>query len=138
MEDEDAESMMEEVSYAGEVLAGSTTPLLDFVKSDYEKALASKEVVLLYFYADWCPICKAEIPHLYGAFDDLNTDRLVGFQVNYKDDYTDNDEEDLARQFGVAYQHTKVFLKNGQRILKSPESWSKDRYLDEINTALNQ
>ena len=49
---------------------------------------------------------------------------------------TDADEKNLAREFGVAYQHTKVLLKNGKRILKSPETWDKARYLKEINTAL--
>jgi len=38
----------------------------------------------------------------------------------------------------VGYQHTKVFLKNGKRILKAPDSWDKDRYMFEINKALGQ
>lgn len=58
---------------------------------------------------------------------------VIGFRVNYNDNQTDNDECNLAREFGVAYQHTKIFVKNGTRILKSPEGWNKDRYLIEIN-----
>ena len=70
------------------------------------------------------------------AFNELSSDKVVGFLVNYNDDQTDDDERNLAREFGVAYQHTKVFLKDGQRILKSPESWNKDRYLNELNNVL--
>jgi len=139
----ESESMDKPVSsgstmeYNGQVIAGTTAPLLDFKKADYDKALQTDDLIVLYFYADWCPICRAEVPHLYGAFNDLNTDKVTGFRVNFNDGATDQDEMNLARQFGVPYQHTKVFLKNGQQILKSPETWDKSRYLTEINNAIS-
>ena len=58
---------------------------------------------------------------------------MVGFRVNYRDNQTDDAETALARQYGVAYQHTKVAVKDGQVVLKSPESWQIDRYVEEIN-----
>ncbi len=122
-----------DMSFSGEVLAGSSAPLLVFNQSDYEKALASDKLIVLYFYANWCPICRAEFPLMESAFNDLNTDKVVGFRVNYNDNETSENEENLARQFGVAYQHTKVFVQNGERVLKAPDSWDKTRYLDEIN-----
>lgn len=119
-----------------QVLAGNPSKLYDFNKTKYDEALKSDKLVVLYFYANWCPICKAEVPKMYEAFNELTTDKVIGFRVNYNDNETDQDEVALAKEFGVAYQHTKVFLKNGQRILKSPESWDKQRYLDEINKNL--
>ena len=136
MEKKEDEAMMAE--YTGTVLAGKSAPLLDFVKADYDAAVKSDKLVALYFVANWCPICKVELPKLYAAFNELTTDKVIGFQINYSDNETDNNEKALASQFGVAYQHTKVFLKNGQRILKSPESWSKEQHLSEINKALAQ
>ncbi len=126
----------EETRYSGSLLAGKSSPLLDFTKADYDKALSSDKVVVLYFFANWCPTCKKEFPLMEKAFNELSSDKVVGFLVNYNDDQTDDDERNLAREFGVAYQHTKVFLKDGQRILKSPESWNKDRYLNELNNVL--
>jgi len=124
--------------YSGAVLAGKSAPLLDFTKADYDVAVKSDKLVVLYFYANWCPICKAEFPVMQGVFNGLSTDNVIGFRVNYNDDQTDADEKALAKQFGVAYQHTKVFVKNGQRILKSPEGWDDKRYDTEINSALTQ
>ncbi len=123
-------------SYRGLVLAGGTSPLLDFNKGDYEKAKNSEKLIVLYFYANWCPLCKAEtMAATYQAFNELTGDHVVGFRVNYNDSDTDADEKALAREFGVGYQHTKVFLKGGKRILKSPEGWNKERYLSEITKA---
>lgn len=126
--------IMMKLDFFGQILAGIKSPLLDFNKSDYDKAVASGKLVALYFYANWCPICKAEFPKMQEAFNQITDDRVVGFRVNYNDDQTDNDEKELAREFGVAYQHTKVFVKNRQRLLKAPESWSSaDVYTSKIN-----
>lgn len=125
--------------YDGNKIAGKVSLLLDFQKTDYEAALKSNKLIVLYFYANWCPICKEETANaLYPAFNELTNDQVVGFRVNYNDDQTDADEKQLAREFGVAYQHTKVFVKNNQRVLKSPESWDKNRYFDEINKFIIQ
>ena len=133
---EAGEAVAMEDKYTGTVLAGKSAPLLDFTKADYDAALKSDKLIVLYFYANWCPICKAEFPIMQNAFNELSTNKAIGFRVNYNDDQTDNDEKNLAREFGVAYQHTKVFVKNGQRILKSPEGWDDKRYDTEINKAL--
>ena len=130
------ESMMKSVSYSGTVLAGTTAKLIDFNKADYGLALKSQNIVVLYFYANWCSLCKAEVPEMYKAFDKLTTDKVVGFRVNYNDGDTDDNERKLAEQYQVPYQHTKVILKNGQVVIKSPESWNKDRYIMEINNLL--
>lgn len=119
-------------AYRGERLAGIAAPLLDFTVGDYAAAVQSGKLVILYFYASWCPQCQQEFPELQDAFNQLATDQVIGFRVNFNDKDTDQDEERLAREFGVAYQHTKVFVKNGKKILKAPDNWDQQRYLSEI------
>ncbi len=122
--------------YQGEVLAGGSSPLLTYNEADLNEVLSSDKLVVLYFYANWCPVCRAEVPHLKGAFDELSGDNVVGFLVHFNDTETTDPEEALAREHGVAYQHTKVFIKNGERVLKAPDSWQTERYLEEIASAL--
>lgn len=119
----------------GTVLAGSQSFLLDFNEQDYQAAKQSNKVVVLYFYASWCPICREEIKVVEEVFDGLASSDVIGFRVNFNDTDTERAEQELAREFGVAYQHTKVFLKDGQRVLKSPAPWKRDMYLAEINKA---
>lgn len=121
-------------SYIGKVLAGTEkTKYLEFNKADYDKAMKEKSKILLYFYANWCPICKREQQDTFAAFNEINDPDLIGFRVNYRDSDTDSDEEALAKEFGVGYQHTKVILKDGQRVGKWPDSWDKERYLEELS-----
>ena len=105
----------------------------EFNQADYEKAISENRKILLYFYASWCPICRAEQPEVISAFNELNNVGIVGFRVNYKDSDTDSYESNLAEEFGISYQHTKVILVNGDVVLKSLESWNKDKYLEELN-----
>lgn len=133
-------SMMENnvsgsTGYTGKILAGSSAPLIDYNKEDYDKASGSGKVVLLYFYATWCPICRAELPELYAAFNELTTYRVIGFRVNYNDGDTDADESALAQQYQVPYQHTKVIIKDG-KATKYPDGWNRQRYLAEINKVI--
>lgn len=123
-------------SYTGSVLAGKTTPYLEFNKADYEKAKQEGRLIVLNFYADWCPICRAEQPDAKAAFDSLNIPNVVGFQVNFKDDQTDADEQALAKEFAIPYQHTKVILKDGKEILKETAQWDKNAFVDAIKFSI--
>ncbi len=134
-------TMMENSSsmqkYSGAVLAGKASPVIDFNSADYQAALQTDKLIVLYFYANWCPICRAEVPQMYSAFEELNNPNVIAFRVNFNDGQADSSEIELARQFGVPYQHTKIFVKSGAQVLKSSETWDKNRYLFETNKALS-
>lgn len=119
--------------YTGNLIAGIVTPYLDFKKADYEKALSEGKIIVLNFYANWCPVCRAEAPDVKAGFDSLNNENVVGFRVNYNDPDTDESEKALAKEFGVTYQHTKVILKNGAYVFKETVQWSKEDLIDVVN-----
>jgi len=116
------------------LLAGTTTPYYEFNPTAYTKALAENKVILLYFYADWCPICKKEqTDATLPAFNELQKSNVVGFRVHYNDGKATAEERDLAKQYGITYQHTKVILKDGKQVSKDLNSWNKEKYLAEFS-----
>ena len=89
---------------------------------------------MLYFFADWCPICKAEQKDsTLPAFNELEKDNIIGFRIHYNDGLTNERDEELAKKFGITYQHTKVILKDGKQILKDLSGWTKDKYISELS-----
>lgn len=127
--------------YTGQLLAGSReVPYLSFNTADYQTAINANALILLHFYATWCPSCISEFPNITGAFDDLSAQGstgVVGFRVNFNDSDTDKDEDALAQEFNVPYQHVKLLVRGGQIVTQSSfENWSRQRYLDEIQGAL--
>lgn len=119
------------------VLAGTTTKYYDFGKAHYEQSLKEGKIVFLNFYASWCPICKAEQPDLFAAFDELKNENVVGYRIHFNDNEVTDDDKEMAKKFGVTYQHTKVIInKNGEVALKSLEAYSKEKVINEINKVL--
>ncbi|MCR4329358.1 MAG: thioredoxin family protein [Candidatus Roizmanbacteria bacterium] len=127
---------VEDIQYSGKILAGTTTPYIVFNQPDYTKAKKEGKTILLSFYANWCPICRAEAPELNKGFDMLTAENVVAFRVNFKDSDTDKTEESLAKEFKIPYQHTKVIIKNGTVVLKDGNQWDSTTLVENVTAAL--
>lgn len=127
---------MMKTGYSGKVLAGKSSPYLEFNQADYDKALKEGKIVFLDFYANWCPIYRAEAPEINAGFNSLTTDKVAGFRVNFNDSDTDDHEKALAKKFEIPYQHTKVILKDGKEFSRSQDAWEKETFLMEIDKAI--
>lgn len=75
-------------------------------REEFEKARKEEELILLDFYADWCGPCRMVAP-VVEEVSQLREDVLVG-KINV------DDEEALAREFGIVSIPTLIVLKNGQ------------------------
>lgn len=62
---------------------------------------------VLFFYANWCPICKPADASFTKNMAQIPADVTL-IRVNYNDTETDQAEKDLAKKHGVTYQHTFV------------------------------
>ena len=114
--------------------SGAQYARFDSVK--YDQALADGKIVLLDFYANWCPICRSENPGIIAGLKQVSGDDAAGFQVHYNDDETTEEDKELAKKFGITLQHTKVIVKDGELISKSLEIWSKDKTIEELNRVI--
>lgn len=144
-EQENAEESAEDdessssVAFAGNVLVDGGTKFIEFNQDDYSAAKDSGKTVVLYFYANWCSICRAETLVLEESFKELNSEKVIGFRVNFQDDDTDDVEKELAKEFSVVNQHTKVILKPGGSSQVDPAPWAdKEKYLTALEPALRE
>jgi thiol:disulfide interchange protein len=130
--EEMAEMEKEHSATMSDVLSGGASKYYNWDKAKFDQAVAEGKTIYLEFSADWCPACQSQEPHLIAGFAELNDPNVVGFKIHYKDGQTTDEHTGLAKQYGIAYQHTKVVLKNGKQVLKSPEAWDKSRFLAEM------
>lgn len=131
--DKDKDEVMVKSGSLGNVIAGNKALYISFTKKDYDKAILDGKIIFLDFYANWCPICRAEAPEIEAGFNSLENENVVGFRVNFKDSETDEDENKLAKEFEIPYQHTKVILQNGKVLLKDGDSWDKNKLIKELS-----
>ena len=114
------------------LVGGGVSRYYDWDKTKFDQAVADGKTVYLEFSANWCPVCQNQEPQLIAGFAELNDPNVVGFKIHYNDDQTTDEHKALIQQYQIAYQHTKVVLKDGKQVLKSPEAWTKDRFIDEM------
>lgn len=94
----------------------SSPRYIEYSKSALESPSTNRRV--LYFYANWCPICKPADQNFRTNQNLIPVDVRV-IRVNYNDSNTDQEEKDLAKKYGVTYQHTFVQIdQNGNEITK--------------------
>jgi len=94
----------------------SPSRYIEYSKGAYDQAANKRRV--LYFYATWCPSCKV-------ANEDFtaNPNKIPGgvvvIRTNYNDPNTDQEEKDLAKKYGITYQHTFVQIdEQGKELTK--------------------
>jgi len=115
------------------ILAQKNSSYSEFSQSKYEKAVKDGKIVYLEFYANWCPICRAQETDLIEGFNKLTREDVAGFRVNFKDDQTDEDEKALATKYKIPYQHHKIVLKSGEVVIDSAETWDSETLVSELS-----
>lgn len=78
---------------------------IPYSKAAYDTAVGERRV--LYFYATWCPSCKQANENFTANPNKIPEDVVV-IRINYNDSDTNQEEKDLAKKYGITYQHTFV------------------------------
>jgi len=122
MEDKTDGTVMEKDTVSTETsdkMMGDTATNSRYV--EYSKASlgnASGNRRVLFFYASWCPTCKPTDANLKANTGKIPNDVTV-IRINYNDPETDQEEKDLAKKYGITYQHTFVQIDSeGNEVAK--------------------
>ena len=108
------ENAKEDEKMMGDKAAGSR--YVEYSKSALNSATNNRRV--LFFYASWCPTCKPSDASFSANTSEIPDDVTV-IRVNYNDPDTDQEEKDLAKKYGITYQHTFVQIDGtGEEVTK--------------------
>lgn len=93
------------------------------------KEKTGKGFVVVDFFANWCGPCRMLSPILDEVKEDLG-DKVEIYKVNV------DDEENLAREFGVMSIPCVFFFKNGKMVGKQVGLVSKDMLISKIQSLM--
>ena len=85
-------------------------------EDDFNEIIKNK--VLVDFYADWCGPCKMLAMEIEKAASEIDID-IVKVNVD--------EEEDIARKYGVMSIPTLILFENGQELKKTIGFMPKDK-----------
>ena len=102
---------------------------MELIKEKNFKEKTSKGFVVVDFFANWCGPCRMLSPILEEVKDELK-DKVEIYKVNV------DDEENLARQFGVMSIPCLFFFKNGEMVEKQVGLVNKDVLVSKIESLM--
>ena len=110
-------------------IAGSLSNIYNLNDEDYQTALDSNKLIILFFTLNTCATCDQELASIKETMVDIRHDDVVGFVVHLGDDQQSPLAIQLANQFAVTNPQTKVFLRNQVKLFKISDISSANRYL---------
>lgn len=102
---------------------------VQYSKSAFESASGNRRV--LFFYASWCPTCKPADANFTQNVSKIPEDVTL-IRVNYNDPETDQEEKDLAKKYGITYQHTFVQIDSAGKEVTKWNGGQIDELLENI------
>jgi len=103
-----------------------------YVTLETDDESVSFEKVVYFFYANWCPTCIPVDKEISKNLDKI-PEGLKIVRINYNDPDTDDAEEDLAKKYGITYQHTFVYIGSDGEVVKKWNGGGLDKIIDNTN-----
>lgn len=110
--------------------ANATNSYQEFSETVLSEAIDKRRV--LFFYANWCPTCKAAEQDIQANMQQLPPDVVI-IRVNYNDSDTDENEKELAKKYAITYQHTFVHLDAQNNAIKTWNGGQLKEIVENLN-----
>ena len=101
-----------------------------FNKEGFDKALASGQLLMVDFWADWCGPCKMLAPVIEGLGDEYEGKAIVG-KINV------DEEQELAIRYGVMSIPTVIFFKDGEEVARKVGMLPAAQFTEVLDNYLN-
>ncbi len=115
------------------IIAGNDPYYIEANQIDIDYAIENHKIVILNFYANWCPTCKSENEDISELISENLSKDISIFRVNFRDSDTSEYEESLAKKYQVITQGTKIIYINGEMNQKTPKHFTQEDYLELLN-----
>ena len=99
---------------------GSFAAEQNFDRASFDKLVADGKPVVVNFYADWCPTCKAQQVSVTALANDPRLKDLTIFKADY------DKEKELKKLLRVSSQSTFVVFKAGKEVERSTGQTKKE------------
>ncbi len=102
----------------------------------YQSALEHNKTILLFFKANWCPTCAESVPRIHNVFNEMKSDDVIGFEVHFNDEESQDFDNEIIRKYQIAYQNALVILdKNGKEAFRTLAYITEDKIRSGIEKA---
>ena len=101
------------------VFQNSKPNLKTSIEPGVSKPVSSQEAEVLFFYANWCPHCKAAKPHWNEVKNEYDGKTINGYTLNFTDiDCTEEtpDVKNATDEYDIEGYPTIKLIKDGQVI----------------------
>jgi thioredoxin 1 len=124
MEDESMDGV-EKMDEDGAMM-GTEGKYLSFGPQVLESSAGTRRV--LFFYANWCPTCNPADASFVKGMKNI-PEGVTVIKVNYNDTETEEGEKELAKKYGVTYQHTFVEIDGKGEVVQKWNGGGLDELL---------
>ncbi len=98
--------------------------MVELTKETFRSAVSGESLTVVDFWAPWCGPCRMMAPILESAALDLPDVQFAKLNVD--------ENEELAREYGIMSIPTLIFFKGGAEIARSVGSLGKPQLLARI------
>ena len=140
-----------EKSSQGKLITATNFKLVDTDSTFRQLTDFKSKIIMIHFWADWCPHCRQEFPELQQVYDELKSkgflivginsgqsfDHVIGIQQEFNLTFPMlvDEQAKIAEEYKVAGLPTSFFINEQGKIVATEVGWVK---VDKVKEIFNQ